>query len=106
MRIRVIVGIVAVAAVLAVLAALYLPEMRLRAGLESAGVPRPVAACMAKRMVKRLSWGQLWKLADLPAARGSRTRKDFLHDVRALGDPEIDAVTISSFAICGVGSLL
>ena len=37
------------------LAACAVPEARLRAGLINAGLSRPMAACMAERMVDRLS---------------------------------------------------
>ncbi len=104
MRISAVIGLI-VAIVLGVLAVRTVPEWRLRSGLESAGIPRPVARCMAGRMVRRLSYAQLWKLADLPGAHGAESRKAFLHNVRALGDPQINGVTVSSFAICGIGSL-
>jgi hypothetical protein len=66
-----------------------MPEARLRAGLVNAGLPPPLAACMAGRMVDRLSLMQLRRLGDLPRARASVSVAEFLHRVRALGDAEV-----------------
>jgi hypothetical protein len=79
------------------------PEARLRTGLTNAGLPRPLAACMAERMVDRLSLPQLMRLADLPRARTAESLPQFLRRVRALGDPEILSVTASSGALCATG---
>ena len=84
------------------IAACAVPEARLRTGLESAGLPRPLSACMAERMVDRLSIAQLLRMRDLPKARDSRGLPEFLRSVRALGDPEILAVSTSSAAVCAV----
>lgn len=54
-------------------------------------------------MVDRLSLAQLVRLADLPQARGAESLPAFLRRVRALGDPEILAVTSSSGALCATG---
>lgn len=80
-----------------------MPEDRLRTGLVNAGLPRPLAACMAERMVDRLSLAQLMRLADLPKARQAESVDGFLRRVRALGDPEILSVTTSSAALCATG---
>ncbi|AJP73584.1 hypothetical protein [Sphingomonas hengshuiensis] len=85
------------------LAACAVPEARLRSGLVRAGLPRPLSACMAERMVDRLSLKQLMRIADLPKAQGSESVEQFLHRVRALGDAEILGVTSSSAALCAVG---
>jgi hypothetical protein len=79
------------------------PEARLRTGLINAGLPEPLSACMAERMVDRLSLKQLMRIADLPKARGSESIDRFLHRVRALGDAEILGVTSSSAALCATG---
>ena len=89
----------------ALLASCAVPEARLRAGLVNAGLPRPLAACMAERMVDRLSLMQLRRMSDLPRARGAVSVTEFLHRVRALRDAEILAVTASSAAICQAGRL-
>lgn len=85
------------------LSACAVPEARLRTGLVNAGLSRPLAACMAERMVDRLSLAQLMRLADLPRARQAESVDRFLRRVRALGDPEILSVTSSSAALCATG---
>lgn len=85
------------------LAGCAVPEARLRAGLVRAGLPKPLSACMAERMVDRLSLAQLMRIADLPEARGSESVDQFLHRVRALGDAEILGVASSSAALCAAG---
>ena len=75
----------------------------MRTGLINAGLSRPLAACMAERMVDRLSLAQLMRLADLPKARQAESLDRFLRRVRALGDPEILSVTSSSAALCATG---
>jgi hypothetical protein len=50
---------------LLVLSACATPETRVRTALVEAGLPRPVASCMAQRMVDRLSLDQLQKLSRL-----------------------------------------
>jgi hypothetical protein len=85
------------------LSACAVPEDRLRTGLLNAGLSRPLAACMAERMVDRLSLAQLMRLADLPKARQAESLDRFLRRVRALGDPEILSVTTSSAALCATG---
>lgn len=79
------------------------PEARLRTGLINAGLPEPLSACMAERMVDRLSLKQLMRIADLPKARGAESIDQFLHRVRALGDAEILGAASSSAALCATG---
>ena len=79
------------------------PETRLRTGLVDAGLPDPLAACMAGRMADRLSITQLRRIGDLPRARRSGGLDEFLHRVRALGDTEILAVTGTAAARCATG---
>jgi hypothetical protein len=87
-------------ALLAFLSACAVPEARLRAGLVDAGLPRPLAACMAERMVDRLSLIQLRRMGDLPRARAALSLTEFLHRVRALRDPQILSIAASSAAVC------
>lgn len=72
------------------------PEARVRTALIDAGISRPVAACMAERLVDRLSMSQLKRLhslAKLPGRDiGAMTVDQFLRHIRALEDPEIFAV--------------
>ncbi len=86
------------------LAACATPETRLRTGLVNAGLSQSIAACMADRMVDRLSLLQLRRLGSLASLRdkkaGDLTLNQFLHKVRALKDPEILTVTTSSAALC------
>jgi hypothetical protein len=85
------------------LASCAVPEARLRAGLVNAGLPRPLAVCMAERMADRLSLIQLRRIGDLPRATSSVSVQQFLHRVRSLGDAQILAVSSSSAALCAVG---
>ncbi|HMO75186.1 MAG TPA: hypothetical protein PKD99_10595 [Sphingopyxis sp.] len=95
--------------ILPVLAALTLagcatPETRLRNGLHDAGLSQAMSACMAERMVDRLSLLQLRRLSALGSLKDRRitdlTLDQFLHKVRALKDPEILSVATSSAALC------
>ena len=88
------------------LAACATPEARVRTGLVNAGLSEPMAACMAERMVDRLSLIQLRRLGDLPYARDERSVAGFLHRVRALRDAEIWSVTSAAAATCGARRLL
>ncbi|MBO9621944.1 MAG: hypothetical protein J7500_04450 [Sphingomonas sp.] len=87
----------------ALLSGCAVPEARLRTGLVRPGLPKPLSACMAERMVDRLSLAQLMRIADLPEADEARSLDQFLHKVRALGDPEILGVTTSAAALCATG---
>ncbi|RRQ51701.1 hypothetical protein [Sphingorhabdus wooponensis] len=88
------------------LSACATPETRVRTALMDAGLSQPIAACMADRMVDRLSLIQLNKLSGLKKLRGQDMRKitveEFLRRTRALQDPEILGVTTSSGLICAV----
>jgi len=77
-----------------------LPEARLRFGLVEAGLSEPLAACMADRMVDRLSLTQLRRIADLREAGRATSLAEFLHRVRSLRDPEILSVTSTSASVC------
>jgi hypothetical protein len=90
-------------ALLLVLSACAVPEARLRAGLINAGLSEPLAACMAERMVDRLSLTQLRRIGDLPRAREAASVAEFLRRVRSLRDPEIWSVSSSSAALCASG---
>jgi type IV pilus biogenesis protein CpaD/CtpE len=87
-------------AALALLSGCAMPEARVRAGLVEAGLSEPLAACMAERMVDRLSLMQLRRIADLKHAGRADSLDAFLHRVRSLRDPEIWTVTSSSAALC------
>ena len=85
------------------LSACAIPEARLRTGLRNAGLSEAMAACMAERMVDRLSLAQLSRIGDLPRATSSVSVSEFLHRIRSLGDPQILGVSSSSAALCAVG---
>jgi hypothetical protein len=82
------------------------PEAQVRTGLTNAGLSPGVAACMAARMVDRLSLLQLRRIGRLGDLREANVRElsvdQFLYRARAIGDPEILAVMSSSGAICAV----
>ncbi len=88
------------------LSACATPETRIRTALMDAGLSQPIAACMADRMVDRLSLIQLNKLNGLKKLRGQDMRKvtveEFLRRTRSLQDPEILGVATSSGLICAV----
>ncbi len=95
-----------VAVLIALLSSCATPETRIHRGLISAGLSDPLAACMADRMVDRLSLGQLNKLGGLGKLRnrkpGNVSLKEFIKQTRALQDPEIVGVVTSSAVICAV----
>jgi hypothetical protein len=90
------------------LAACATPETRVRTALIDAGLSKPVASCMADRMVDRLSLIQLNRLSGLKKLRGADMRRisveEFLKRTRSLQDPEILGVVTSSGLICAVKS--
>ncbi len=90
------------------LAACATPETRLRAGLIDAGLSRNQSSCMAQRMTDKLSIPQLIRLSSLSKVKGQDVRdmstKEFLHNVRALRDPEIVSVTTRAFLGCAIGA--
>lgn len=93
------------ASVVLALASCAGPESQLASGLQRAGLGKATSACMAERMVERLSVGQLLKLRSLGSLGEDRpqTAREFVRRVRALGDPEIVSVTTASLAMCGLG---
>lgn len=97
--------LVAIASIVA-LSACATPETRVRKALTDAGLSKPIAACMADRMVDRLSLIQLNRLSGLKKLRGQNMRKitvdEFLKRTRSLQDPEILGVVTSSGLICAV----
>ena len=90
------------------LSACATPETRVRTALMDAGLSKPIASCMADRMVDRLSLIQLNKLSGLKKLRDKDVRKlsvdEFLKRTKSLHDPEILGVVSSSGLICAVKS--
>ena len=92
-----------------VLAACAQPfEGRVASRLADAGLSRPMAECMAKRWVDRLSLLQLQKISslseDLQRERsgGKLTVGRFIERVRAVDDPEVFQVVSTSAAACAL----
>ena len=79
-------------------------QVRLERGLLRAGVPGPVAACMAGHMADRLSTRQLHRIGSLRRLdddiAAGLTLDRFLDDIRALRDPEILVVSSAAAAVC------
>ena len=90
-------------ALLSLSACASVPENMTRTGLENAGIAPATAACMAKRMVDRLSLLQLRRLSGLGKTGSSKSIDQFLYRVRSLKDAEILSVTTSSAALCATG---
>jgi type IV pilus biogenesis protein CpaD/CtpE len=94
------------AAATALLAGCATPETRIRAALTDAGLSKPIASCMAGRMVDRLSLFQLNKLNGLKKLQGKKasqiTVEEFVKRTKALQDPEILGVVSSSGVICAI----
>ena len=88
------------------LAACATPETRIRNALVEAGLSKPIAGCMADRMVDRLSLIQLNKLRGLGKLQDKKVRKltieEFVKRTKALQDPEILSVVTSSGVICAI----
>lgn len=82
-------------------------EEKLRNGLISAGLPDSMATCMAKPMARDLSLNQLMKLNSLSKVTRLDPRRttydQFIHKIRALGDPEILRITASAALGCTFG---
>src|SRR4249919_84782 len=91
---------------LALLTACATPEARLRAGLVNAGLSQRMAACMAERMVDRLSLMQLRRIGDLPRTGQAGSTDEFLHRIRSLRDPAILSATASAAATCEMRRLI
>ncbi|MBC2668680.1 hypothetical protein ACFOON_15575 [Novosphingobium piscinae] len=76
-------------------------ESRVRSALVGAGLSEPTSACMARRMVDRLTIAQLRKLQALQGPK--RSLADYVAAVRRVGDPAVIEVTASSAALCATG---
>ena len=76
-------------------------ESRVRTALVEAGLSDAVSACMARRMVDRLTIRQLRKLQALQGPK--RTIPQYIEAVRKVGDREVLEVAASSAALCATG---
>jgi hypothetical protein len=81
-------------------------EGRIAGRLSKAGLPQPMAECMAKRWVDRLSPLQLRKIAtaaeDLADKRRTLTVGRLLERVGAINDPEVYSVVSTSTLVCAI----
>lgn len=84
------------------------PEAKVRNSLIKAGLSEPMAACMAERMVDRLSLTQLRRLSSISSIQkknlGRMTIDELIYRTRALQDPEILSVVTSSGLRCAIVS--
>lgn len=89
------------------LSACATPETRIRTALTNAGLSKPIAGCMAGRMVDRLSLWQLNKLRGLNKLQKTNMRQitvdEFIKRTKALQDPEILGVVTASGVVCALG---
>jgi hypothetical protein len=81
-------------------------ETRLRNGLINAGLSSQASACMADRMIDKLSLAQLRRLSDLSKIKEQRLGQmrvgEFWRQVRALRDPEILSITARAGLSCAI----
>ena len=84
------------------------PEAKVRTRLMEAGLSRPMAGCMAERLVDRLSMQELRRLGSISklATRdiGEMTIDEFLHRLRAINDPHILTVVTKVGIGCAIAS--
>lgn len=82
------------------------PEARMRTAFLEAGLPEPLAGCMAERLADRLSYRQMWRLGGLSEFRNRGVEQMSLADVveatRGLRDREVMTITAGSAAACGL----
>jgi len=76
-------------------------ESRVRSALVDSGLSERTSACMAKRMVDRLTISQLRRLQALRGPK--RSLADYVIAVRKVGDREVLEVTASAAALCATG---
>lgn len=84
------------------------PEAKVRASLLSAGLSRPMADCMAARLVDRLSVPELRKLGSLAKLQhknfGAMTIDELMHRIRALDDPHLLKVVTTTSLGCALAT--
>ena len=82
-------------------------ESRVESALVKAGLSDRNAACMAERMVDRLTIRQLRKLEAMRGEKGEpakpKTLRQFVQRVRKVGDAQVIAVTTTSAGLCATG---
>lgn len=85
-----------------------LVEMQVKGALVQSGIGEKRAECMATRMVKRLTLGQLWKLRQGMAAQAGEPEEGYglgelVKRLRRVEDGEAVAVLTTSAGLCAVG---
>ena len=85
-----------------------LVEMQVKGALVEAGIGEKRAACMAERMVDRLTLRQLWKLRQGMAAREGEPENaeglgELIKRLRRVKDGEAAAVLTTSAGLCAIG---
>ena len=83
-------------------------QQKIRSGLIEAGVPPPVADCMAHEMAEHLSTDELRTLSRLEdVAKGNMGQwilVDYVDAARRIGDPKVVAVVGAAAAYCSAVS--
>jgi hypothetical protein len=94
------------AAALIALAGCATPQTQLKRGLINAGLPKTQSACMADRMVDKLSLLQLRRLSSLGNFEDEKLSdmsvSRFMRNIRALKDPEILSITTRAALGCAI----
>jgi hypothetical protein len=85
-----------------------LVEMQVKGALVESGIGEKRAACMAERMVKRLTLGQLWKLRQGMAAQEGEPEEGYglgelIKRLDRVNDGEAVAVLTTSAGLCALG---
>lgn len=85
-----------------------LVEMQVKSALVESGIGEKRAACMAERMVDRLTIGQLWKLRQGMAAQEGEPEEGYglgelVKRLRRVEDGEAVAVLTTSAGLCAIG---
>ena len=83
-------------------------EWQVKGALTQSGIGETRAACMAERMVGRLTIGQLWKLRQGMAAQDVEPDENYgvgelIKRLRRVDDGEAVAVLTSSAGLCALG---
>ncbi|WP_067735408.1 hypothetical protein [Novosphingobium naphthalenivorans] len=81
--------------------AFWFAEFRVRTAFAEAGMTAKASACMGHRLVRRLSFLQLYKLTAFQEER--HTPGGLLRAVRKINDSKVILVTTSSAALCSTG---
>jgi hypothetical protein len=85
-----------------------LVEMQVKGALVQSGIGEKRAACMAERMVGRLTIGQLWKLRQGMAPQEGEPEEGYglgelVKRLRRVDDSEAVAVLTTSAGLCAIG---